>query len=114
MSKKKTVPAAAVRAWFAEAQPADVTVPGTRGKLAPDTIAAFHAANPTKRYVVAGDAQRRTVTIQVPATDSRGRNIKKTVTVFTDEARKLLGHDSGLRGRFSAADKARLAELVKA
>lgn len=98
---RKNVPASTVRSWFAEAQPEGVPAPGSRGRLHPETIEAFHKANKGLRYETASEAEKPTITVKVPAKDKRGRNITKTMTVTTEYARTLLGHDKGKRGRFN-------------
>lgn len=106
MSTRKNVPAARVRAWFAEANPAGVPVPGSRGRLHPDTIEAFHKANKGLRYET-GVAEAPTIEVPgVVSLDKAGRKVTKTVTLTTKEARTLLGDktDAGKeskRGRFS-------------
>lgn len=108
MSARKNVPAAAVRAWFSglATAPEGIPAPGSRGRLHPDTIAAFHKANKGLRYET-GVAEAPTVEVPgVVNIDSAGRKTSKTVTITTREARELLGDktDAGKdskRGRFS-------------
>jgi hypothetical protein len=107
---RKNVPASAVREWFAEAQPEGVPTPGSRGRLHPDTIAAFHKANKGKRYETASEAEKPTVTVPVKELDRIGRATTKQVTVTTAEARALLGQ-SGRKGRF---DKGLLSLALEA
>lgn len=103
MSKTKNVPASAVRAWFAETKPEGVTAPGSRGRLAPDTIKAFHKANKGKRYEPRV-AEGATITVPVKMLDSLGRATTRKVTLPTTEARALLGHEKGRRGKFNRSD----------
>ncbi len=109
-SKKTNVPASAVREWFNEAKPEGVKAPGTRGRLNPDIIAAFNKANRSKVYVVASEAEKRTITVNVVML-AGGRKTTKPVTVTTEHARALLGHPAGKRGRF---DKDLLALALEA
>lgn len=101
MAARKNVPAAQVRAWFAEAAPKGVPAPGKRGRLHPETVEAFHKANPRLRYDVASEAEKPTITVPVVTLDKSGRKrtVKRTIT--TEEARNALGHPKGRRGRFS-------------
>lgn len=104
MATRKNVPASVVRTWAAE-QGIEV---GSRGRLHPDVVKAFHKANKSKRYEPKV-AEAPTVTVKVKTKDKNGRNRSKDVTVTTAEARKILGHEKGKRGRFS---KAALAEAL--
>jgi len=106
MATRKNVPASAVRAWFATAQPEGVKAPGSRGRLHPETVAAFHKANKSMRYEAASEAQKPTITVGVKSLDKSGRATTKKVTVTTEAARDLLGHEKGKRGRFNKADLA--------
>lgn len=101
---KKSVAASAVRTWFAESKPEGVPAPGSRGRLHPDTIAAFHKANPRLRYETASEAEKPTVTVPVVALDKAGRKVTKSVTITTEAARAALGHPEGKRGRFNKGD----------
>lgn len=114
MASRKNVPAASVRSWFAglgEAEQASMPRPGSRGRLHPDTIAAFHKANPRMRYET-GAAEAPTIEVPgVVSLDKAGRKVTKTVTLTTSEARALLGHTQGAgkdskRGRFAKGDLA--------
>lgn len=113
MASKKNVPAATVREWFAglDTKPEGVPAPGSRGRLHPLTIEAFHKANKGLRYETASEAEKPTITVKVPAKDKRGRNITKTMTVTTEHARAVLGHEKGKRGRFN---REALAEALAA
>ena len=111
MATRKNVPARTVREWFANAQPAGVPAPGSRGRLHPETIEAFHKANKGLRYETASEAEKPTISVRVPFTDKRGRKNSKVMTVTTEYARTLLGHEKGKRGRFS---KDALAEALAA
>lgn len=104
MAARKNVPASAVRAWFAEAQPEGVPTPGSRGRLHPDTIAAFHKANRGLRYETASEAEKPTVTVPVTMVDKAGRKTTRKVTITTEAAREALGHPKGRKGRFNLAD----------
>lgn len=107
---RKNVPASAVRTWFSETNPEGVPAPGSRGRLHPDTIAAFHKANPSKRYETASEAEKPTVTVPVKVLDSIGRATTRQVTVTTESARDLLGQ-AGRKGRF---DKGLLSLALEA
>jgi hypothetical protein len=111
MASRKNVPAATVRAWFKEAQPEGVPAPGSRGRLHPDTIAAFHKANKGLRYETASEAEKPTITVPVVSLDKAGRKVTKNVTLTTEAARAALGHPSGRRGRF---DKGALSLALSA
>lgn len=97
MAAKKNVSASVVREW---AKANDLKV-GARGRLNPDAVKAFHKANKGKVYVAASDAEKRTVTVKVQKVDSKGRKSMRPVTITTAEARKVLGHEPGKRGRIS-------------
>lgn len=114
MAARKNVPAAQVRAWFAEAQPEGVPTPGSRGRLHPDTIEAFHKANPRLKYETASEAEKRTVTVPVTKIDKAGRKRTAQVTMTTDEARAVLGHEKGKRGRFAKGDLSLALSAVEA
>lgn len=105
MSSRKNVPASAVREWFATAQPSDVPAPGSRGRLHPATIAAFHKANKRFRYETASEAEKPTITVPVKVLVN-GRGTTRKVTVTTEQARDILGHEAGKRGRFNKGDLA--------
>lgn len=100
MSSKRNVPASAVREWFATLGQTDLPAPGKRGRVHAETAKAFNKAHKSVVYVQG--AVKPTVTIAVPGTDKRGRNITRKVTITTAEARALLGQ-SGVRGRFNKA-----------
>lgn len=104
MAARKNVPAAQVRSWFNEAKPEGVTAPGSRGRLHPSTIAAFHKANPRMRYETASEAEKPTITVPVTTLDKAGRKRTKQVTLTTEAARAALGHPKGKRGRFAKSD----------
>ena len=104
MSARKNVAAAAVRSWFNEAKPEGIPTPGSRGRLHPDTIAAFHKANPRLRYETASEAEKPTITVPVVSLDKAGRKVTKSVTLTTEAARAALGHPKGKRGRFAKSD----------
>lgn len=107
MSSKSLVSASTVREWFATAKPEGVPTPGSRGRLHPDTIAAFHKANPRKRYETASVAEKRTTEVKgVQSIDKAGRMQTRTVTITTDEARGLLVNAQGKRGRLAKGDLA--------
>lgn len=106
---RKNVSASTVRNW---AKDNGVEV-GTRGRIHPNVISAFHKANKNMRYEVASDAEKRTVTVPVKVLDSLGRVQTKRVTVTTSEARDLLGHEKGRRGRFNRADLSLALEAVR-
>lgn len=107
MATRKNVPASAVRTWFNETSPTGVPAPGSRGRLHPDTIAAFHKANPRMRYETASEAEKATVEVSgVVSLDKAGRKTSRTVTLTTEQARAALGHPAGKRGRFNKSDLA--------
>jgi hypothetical protein len=106
MATRKNVPASAVREWAATDEgtaalnEVSAKFPGSRGRLDPTTLAVFHKANPRLRYETASEAEKPTITVPVVRLDSRGRKTTKAVTVTTEYARALLGHEKGRRGRF--------------
>lgn len=110
MASRKNVPAAQVRSWFSglsEAEQGQMPTPGSRGRLHPDTIAAFHKANPRLRYETASEAEKPTIEVKgVESVDKAGRKTSKTVILTTAEARAVLGHPAGKRGRFAKSDLA--------
>lgn len=93
----KVVNAAEVRSW---AGSKGLEVADTRGRLPFAVVDAYNKAHRSKRYAVGGPA--KTISVAVPATDSRGRNITKTVAVNAAELRAGIGAE-GQRGRVSAA-----------
>lgn len=117
MSARKNVPAAAVRDFArtpegaAALKAAGAAFPGSRGRLAPSTLAVFHKENPRLRYET-GVAEAPTIEVPgVVSLDKAGRKVTKTVTVTTKEARVLMGHDvdkgkASKRGRFAKGDLA--------
>lgn len=112
MATRKNVPASAVRTWAATPEgtkaltDAGAKFPGKRGRLDASTVNVFHKANKRVRYEVASEAEKPTITVKVPAKDSRGRNRTKVVTLTTEEARAALGHPKGKRGRFNMTELA--------
>lgn len=94
---RKNVSAATVRTWAKE----NGIPVGKRGRLNPEAVEAFHKANKRMRYEV-GAAEHRTITVEVPSKDSKGRNIKRKRTLTLPEARALIGVE-GKRGRISKA-----------
>lgn len=104
MAARKNVPAAQVRAWFAEVAPKGVPAPGKRGRLHPDTVEAFHKANPRLRYETASEAEKPTITVPVVTLDKAGRKRTAQRTITTEAAREAMGHPKGRRGRFSRED----------
>lgn len=118
MSARKNVPASAVRSWYAgldAAAQATMPTPGSRGRLHPDTIAAFHKANKGKRYETASEAEKPTVEVKgVQSIDKAGRMQTRTVVITTEQARGLLGHPDGKRGRFAKGDLALALSAVNA
>ncbi len=107
---KKNVTAKTVREWFAalpESQREGITAPGSRGRLHPTLTEAYNGDKANRkagRVYTEKVAEGRTVTVKVKAKDKAGRNISKTVTLKTAEARALLGHPKGQMGRFKTAD----------
>lgn len=115
MATRKNVSASQVRSWFSETNPEGVPTPGSRGRLHPDTIAAFHKANPRMRYETASEAEKPTVEVKgVESIDKAGRKTSKTVTLTTEQAREVLGHEAGKRGRFAKGDLALALSAVNA
>jgi hypothetical protein len=109
MASRKNVPASQVRSWFAglDKAPEGVPAPGSRGRLHPDTIAAFHKANKGMRYETASEAEKATIEVPgVVSLDKAGRKTSRTVTLTTEQARAALGHPKGKRGRFAKSDLA--------
>lgn len=117
MASRKNVSASIVREWAASPEgtaalnAAGAKFPGSRGRLDPSTVAAFHKANPRSRYETASEAEKPTITVPVVMLDKAGRKTTKSVTVTTAYARTLLGHEAGRRGRF---DKSTLALALEA
>jgi len=101
MAARKTVSAARVREWFASAKPEGVPTPGSRGRLHPETVKAFHAANPREKYVL-GTKDESTVAVKVSKNTKAGKARSRTVQVPVAEARRLAGESAGKRGRLSA------------
>lgn len=107
MASRKNVPASTVRAWFTKAAPEGVPAPGSRGRLHPDTIAAFHKANKGMKYETASVAEKPVIEVKgVESINKAGRRQVRTVTVTTEQARAALGHPAGKRGRLSRHDLA--------
>lgn len=123
---RKNVPASAVRDFLlsdeglaarkalSEENPKVAVHVGPRGRFQPEHIALFHKHNKNSRYETASEVEKPTVAVtKVPFTDSRGRASSKTVTITTEKARALLGHEKGRKGRFNMADlRAALATEV--
>lgn len=103
---RKNVPASAVREWFAglDPKPEGIPTPGSRGRLHPDTIAAFHKANKGKVYETGSEAEKPSVSFKATVLDKAGRKTTREVTITTEAARALLGHEAGRKGRFNMAD----------
>lgn len=102
---RKNVSTAAVRSWAREnidlipEGDARVCLGDTaRGLLHPEVVKAFRKANKSKTYE-AGAAEEKTVTFRGAFTDARGRRNTKAVTLTVSEARALLGHEPGRKGR---------------
>lgn len=107
MATRKNVPASQVRNWFAgldNGAREGIPAPGSRGRLHPNTIAAFHKANPRMRYETASEAEKPTITVPVVSLDKAGRKRTTQVTLTTEAARAALGHPKGKRGRFAKSD----------
>ena len=107
MAARKNVSASTVRNWFAGLAPEareGVPTPGSRGRLHPNTVAAFHKANPRMRYETASEAEKPTITVPVTGLDKAGRKTTRQVTLTTEAARSALGHLPGKRGRFNKGD----------
>lgn len=92
---RKNVSAATVRTWAKE----NGIAVGQRGILNPAAVKAFQKANKGLKYEPKV-AEHRTVTVEVPGKDSKGRNIKRKRTLTLPEARALIGVE-GKRGRIS-------------
>lgn len=118
MAQRKNVSATVVRNWLlsdegqaALAAASVTTQVGKRGRHKPEQVAVFHKANPRMRYETASEAEKPTITVPVVMLDSIGRKTTKQVTVTTEYARTLLGHEAGRRGRF---DKSLLSLALEA
>lgn len=103
---RKTVPAAAVRTW-GRANLDLIPEVGhkclgdtARGRLHPEVVSAYRKAHKGKTYET-GAAEDPTVTFRGATLDSIGRKTTKEVTLTTAEARALLGHEKGRKGRLS-------------
>lgn len=117
MASRKNVPASFVRSWFAgltEAEQGTMPTPGSRGRLHPDTIAAFHKANKGLIYETASVAEKRHVEVPVTTLDKAGRKTTRKVSLTTEQAREALGHPKGKRGRISANDLSLALSAVEA
>ncbi len=98
----KEVNASTVRAWLTE----QGQNPGKRGRISAEQKDAFNKAHSKKglKYVPQGEAEKPTIEVPgVVTIDKAGRKATRTVTVTTEAARALLGHEAGRRGRFSKA-----------
>lgn len=111
MTSKRNVSASAVREWLTSdagqdaLRNADVTtVIGKRGRHKPEQVAVFHKANPRLRYDTASEAEKPTITVPVTTLDKAGRKRTEQRTLTTAEARAVLGHPKGKRGRFPKSD----------
>lgn len=92
----KVVAAAEVRAWAANK---GLPVKDTRGRLSTEVVEAFNKAHKSKVYRPGGP--ERTITVKVPTTDAKGRNITKAVKVPAADLRAAIGAE-GKRGRVPA------------
>lgn len=110
---RKNVSTAAVRTWGAanlDLIPTEghLSIKGKdgdfkpRGRIHPTVIEAFRKANKTKTYEVKV-AEAATVSFRGDTVDSIGRKTTKVVTLTVKEARALLGHEAGRKGRLSMA-----------
>jgi len=113
MATRKNVPASAVRdfartdAGAAAIKAAGAKFPGSRGRIDPSTLTVFHKENPRLRYETASEAEKPTVEVSgVVSLDKAGRKTSRTVTLTTEQARSVLGHPAGKRGRFAKSDLA--------
>lgn len=80
---------------------------GSRGKHNPAQVAVFHKANKGLRYEQASDAEKPTIEVSgVESIDKAGRVQRRTVRLTTEQARAVLGHPEGRRGRFAKSDLA--------
>lgn len=111
MASKRNVSASIVREWLLSdagqnaLRNADVTtVVGKRGRHKPEQVAVFHKGNPRLRYETASEAEKPTITVPVTTLDKAGRKRTEQRTLTTAEARAVLGHPAGKRGRFAKAD----------
>jgi hypothetical protein len=110
MSKRKNVPASAVRDWSATPEgtkaltEAGAKFPGSRGRLDPTTLAVFHKENPRMRYETASEAEKPHIVVPVVILDKSGRKTTVKRTLTTEAARAALGHEKGRRGRFNLSD----------
>lgn len=75
-----------------------------RGRIHPAIKKAFEKANPRKVYGEKTDAEKPKVTFKAVVLDSAGRKTTREVALTTAEARALLGHESGRKGRFNKSD----------
>lgn len=104
---RKNVSASTVRAYLlsdegqAALKAADVTTEvGSRGRHNPAQVAVFHKQNRGMRYEQATEAEKPQVEVPgVVLIDKAGRKTTKSVTITTEYARTLLGHDKGRVGR---------------
>jgi hypothetical protein len=100
MAKRRLVPASTIRDWAfgrgdfegkggsAALAAADAPLPGSRGRLHPDTVKVFKRENKSLDYAEKVSEGLR-VEVPVPARDKAGRNITRKVSLPADEFRDL-------------------------
>lgn len=102
MAKKiTTVSGNTVREFLISNPVEGVEVKDTRGRLSNKAVEAFHAANPSLRYV-AGTKDEKTVTLTVTKPLANGKSRKTKVEVPVAKARALAGEAAGERGILSS------------
>lgn len=121
MASRKNVSASMVRDWLNSDEGQDAlrnadvdTTVGSRGRHKPEQLAVFHKANPRLRYETASEAEQPTITVPVTTLDKAGRKRTEQRTLTTAEARAVLGHPSGKRGRFAKDDLSLALSAVEA
>lgn len=121
---RKNVSTAAVRTWGAAnldliPEAGHLSIVGKngdfkpRGRVHPLVTEAFRKANPRLDYAVKV-AEDPTVTFRGATVDSIGRKTTKAVTLTVKEARALLGHEAGRKGRLSMAQVKEAWDAVEA
>lgn len=117
MSNITNVSAAEVRAWGREnianiPEAARACLGETaRGRLHPEVTEAFRKAHKGRKGYTPKVAEGATVTVPVVTLDKAGRKRTEQRTLAVSEARKVLGHEAGKKGRLS---KATLSEALSA
>ena len=107
MSNITNVSAAEVRAWGREniasiPEGARACLGETaRGRLHPEVTEAFRKAHKGRKGYTPKVAEGNTVTVPVTMLDKAGRKTTVKRTLATTEARRVLGHAEGKKGRLS-------------